>query len=103
MEVRTSHPLALQEDSWYSFLLEAVLAPEPQLEGLGKLKKYSYLIRNHTHDLLACSIVPQQTTLPRVHLEKTICHTNATFTVYGYCHTVTFSFTISTATEEMKM
>jgi hypothetical protein len=38
-----------------------------QLEEFGKLKKSNYLIRNRTHDLLACSIVPQPTiptTLP---------------------------------------
>jgi hypothetical protein len=35
------------------------------LEGLGQLKKTKYLIGNRTHDLPACSIVPQSTTLPR--------------------------------------
>jgi hypothetical protein len=35
------------------------------LEGLGKLKNPNDLIGNRTRDLPACSIVPQQTTLPR--------------------------------------
>jgi hypothetical protein len=34
-----------------------------RLEGLGKLKKI-HLIEPRTRDLPACSIVPQQTTLP---------------------------------------
>jgi hypothetical protein len=33
------------------------------LEGLGKLKKFNDLIRNETHDLPACSIMPQPITL----------------------------------------
>jgi hypothetical protein len=33
------------------------------LEGLGKLKKLSDIIRNQTRDLPACSIAPQTTTL----------------------------------------
>jgi hypothetical protein len=36
-----------------------------RLEGLGKLKKKSILSGTRTGDLLACSIVPQPTTLPR--------------------------------------
>jgi hypothetical protein len=35
------------------------------LEGLSKLKKSNDLTGNRTHDLLACSIVPQPTMLPR--------------------------------------
>jgi hypothetical protein len=35
-----------------------------RLEGLGKLKKTNDLIRIQTHDLPACSTVPQPTTLP---------------------------------------
>jgi hypothetical protein len=35
-----------------------------RLEGLGQLKKI-HLIGTRTHDLPACSIVPQPTTLPR--------------------------------------
>jgi hypothetical protein len=34
-----------------------------RLEGLGKLKKFSDLIGTRNHDLPACSIVPQPTTL----------------------------------------
>jgi hypothetical protein len=48
-----------QEDSWYSFLLEAASTPGPVwLEGLGQ-------IGNRTRDLPACSIVPQPTMLSR--------------------------------------
>jgi hypothetical protein len=36
-----------------------------RLEELGQLKKSNDLISNGTHDLPACSIVPQPTTLPR--------------------------------------
>jgi hypothetical protein len=32
-----------------------------QMEGLGKLKKFNCLNGNQTHDLPACSIVPQPT------------------------------------------
>jgi hypothetical protein len=50
-----------QRTSWNSFLLEA--ESTPGLEGLGKLKK-STSSGTRSGDLLACSIVPQQTTLP---------------------------------------
>jgi hypothetical protein len=55
------------EDSWYSFLLEAELTPRAvvRLEGLDKLEKFSDLIGIRTHDLPACSIIPQPTALPR--------------------------------------
>jgi hypothetical protein len=36
-----------------------------RLQGLGKLKKSNDLIGNRTSDLLAFSIVPQPTTIPR--------------------------------------
>jgi hypothetical protein len=36
-----------------------------RLEGLGKLKKKINRIRTRNHDLPACSMVPQQTSLPR--------------------------------------
>jgi hypothetical protein len=36
-----------------------------RLEGLGQLKKSNKVIGNQTHDLLACSTVPQPTMLPR--------------------------------------
>jgi hypothetical protein len=56
-----------QEDSCYSFLLDAEFDPRARvrLEGFGKLKKSNNLIGNGTRDLLACSIVPQPTTLSR--------------------------------------
>jgi hypothetical protein len=38
-----------------------------RLEGLGQLRKSNNLIGNRNRDLLACSIVPQPTTLPRSH------------------------------------
>jgi hypothetical protein len=40
-----------------------------QLEGIGQLKYFSDLIRNRTHDLPACSIVPQSTMLPRAFIK----------------------------------
>jgi hypothetical protein len=54
-----------QENSWYSFLLEAESTPSAivRLEGLGKLKK-STSSGTRTGDLRTCSIVPQSTTLP---------------------------------------
>jgi hypothetical protein len=36
-----------------------------QLEGSGKLKKFNDHIGAQTHDLPACSIAPQPSTLPR--------------------------------------
>jgi hypothetical protein len=57
---RAGRPLSPQEDSWYSFLLEAESTP-----GLGQFKKSIDLIGIWTRDLPACSIVPQPTTLPR--------------------------------------
>jgi hypothetical protein len=36
-----------------------------QLGGLGKLKQFNDLIRIRTRDLLACSIAPQPSMLPR--------------------------------------
>jgi hypothetical protein len=56
-----------QEDSWYSFPLEAGwVYPRAimRLEVLGKLKK-STSSGSRTGDLPACSIVPQPTVLPR--------------------------------------
>jgi hypothetical protein len=38
-----------------------------QLEGLDQLKKSNDLIGKQTHNLLACTIVPQPTTLPLAH------------------------------------
>jgi hypothetical protein len=60
----TLRPLfALQELPWCSFLLETIV----WLEGSGKLnEEVRDLIVNWTRDLLACSIVPQRTSLPRV-------------------------------------
>jgi hypothetical protein len=43
-----------------------------RLERLGKLKRFSDLIGNRTRDRPACSIVPQQTTLPRVSVQEGI-------------------------------
>jgi hypothetical protein len=55
-----------QEESLYSFLLEAESTPRAivRLEGLGKLKK-STSSGTRSGAFPACSIVPQPTTLPR--------------------------------------
>jgi hypothetical protein len=52
-------PFTPQEDSWYSLLL-GLSRPQGH-RAAGKI----YLIGTRTRDLLACSIVPQPTTLPR--------------------------------------
>jgi hypothetical protein len=44
-----------------------------RLEGLGKLKKSSDLNGNRTHDLPACSLLLQPTTLPRAFLKISPC------------------------------
>jgi hypothetical protein len=41
-----------------------------RLEGLGQLKKSNDIIVNRTRDFPACSMVPQQTTLPRSNSHK---------------------------------
>jgi hypothetical protein len=61
--------LYVQEDSWYSVLLEA--ESTPRMEGLCKLKKFND-IGNRTRELPACSIVPQPATLPRAPVENEI-------------------------------
>jgi hypothetical protein len=61
--LRAGRPLAPQENSWYSFLIEAGRPQGHSAAGLGKLKKI-HLIGTRTRDLPACSIVPQPTTLP---------------------------------------
>jgi hypothetical protein len=61
-------PAALytQEDSWYSFLLEAESTPSHSAAGMIRsIEKSSDLIGNQTRDLQACNIVPQPSTLPR--------------------------------------
>jgi hypothetical protein len=45
-----------QEDSWYSFLLEAEL--------IRSIEKSNDVVGNQTCDLPACSMVPQLVTLP---------------------------------------
>jgi hypothetical protein len=50
-----------------------------RLEGLGKSKKFKYLIGNPTCGLPACSIVSQPTTLPRAPLCRSIQNSNSTF------------------------
>jgi hypothetical protein len=55
-----------QEDSWYSYLLEADPRVIMRLEGLGQSEKSIDLIEYRTRDLPACIIVPPQpTTLQR--------------------------------------
>jgi hypothetical protein len=55
-----------QEDSWYSFLLEAGSTPQGHSAAgrIRSIKKSNDLIGNRTRDLPACSIVPQPTKLP---------------------------------------
>jgi hypothetical protein len=43
-----------------------------QLQKLGKLKKIYYLIWIQIHDLLACGIVSQPTTIPRAPKSETL-------------------------------
>jgi hypothetical protein len=66
----TSAAFYPQEDSWYSFLLEA--ESTSGLEGLGKLKK-STSSGTPTGNLPACNIVPEPTMLP-----------NAPISIYCY-------------------
>jgi hypothetical protein len=54
-----------QEDSWYSFLLEAESTPGPRCGWIRSIEKSNDHIGNRTRDLPVCSIVPQPTTLPR--------------------------------------
>jgi hypothetical protein len=59
-------PLYPQEDSWYSFLLEAESNQCHSAAGrIRSIEKCSDLIENRTRGLPACSIVPQPTTLQR--------------------------------------
>jgi hypothetical protein len=70
-----------QDDSWYSFLLQAKSTPgRGRLEGLRQLKKSNDLTGNGTHDLPACSIAYQPTTLPRI---KEPYFTNVYFGLLG--------------------
>jgi hypothetical protein len=56
--------LYLQEVSWYSFLLNVESTPDHSVAGrIRSIEKSNDLFGNQTHDLLACSIVPQPTTL----------------------------------------
>jgi hypothetical protein len=58
-------PFTSQEDSWYSFLLEAESTPGHSAAGRIRSIEKSNLFGNRTRDLQAYSIVPQPTTLPR--------------------------------------
>jgi hypothetical protein len=59
-------PFTLQEDFWYSFLLEAESTQGHRAAGrIRSIEKFNDLIGSRTRDLPACSIVPQPTTLPR--------------------------------------
>jgi hypothetical protein len=61
--------LYTQEDSWYSFLLEAGRLKGHSAAGrIRSIEKSNDLIGNQTSYLLDCSIVPQPTTLPRAML-----------------------------------
>jgi hypothetical protein len=53
-------PFTPQEDSWYSFLLEAVSSQDHNAAGwIISIEKSNGLIENRTLDLSACSIVLQ--------------------------------------------
>jgi hypothetical protein len=54
-------PFTTQENSWYSFLLEAESTPRGVvgLEKLGQPKKSNELVGNRTRDLSVCSIVKE--------------------------------------------
>jgi hypothetical protein len=59
-------PLTPQEDSWYSFPLEAESTPRHSAAGRIRWSEKSHdFIGIRTRDLPACSVVPQRTTLPR--------------------------------------
>jgi hypothetical protein len=62
MVVRLS-ALNSQENSLYSFMLEAESTPGPH--AAGRTGKANGLIGSGTSDVPACSTVPQPTTLPR--------------------------------------
>jgi hypothetical protein len=53
-----------------------------RLEGLDKWKNVNYLIENQTHYLLACSIAPQSSKLPRAPAEEfpVLCTVFAVYT-----------------------
>jgi hypothetical protein len=61
--LRAGRHFTPQENSWYSFLLEAE-STSVWLEGLGQLEKSNGLIGVRSRDLPARSKVPQPTTLP---------------------------------------
>jgi hypothetical protein len=59
-----------QEDSWYSFLLEAGSTSGPYSAGrIRSIEISSDFIGNRTRDLSACSTVPQSTMLPRAPMQ----------------------------------
>jgi hypothetical protein len=58
-------PFIPQKESWYSFMLEAESTQGYSAAGrIRSIEKTNDLVGNQTHDLPACSIVPQLTTLP---------------------------------------
>jgi hypothetical protein len=61
-------PFTPQDDSWYSFLLEAELTPGHSALGWIRSIEKIHLIGTRTCDLPACSMVPKRTTLPRAPL-----------------------------------
>jgi hypothetical protein len=63
----------LQEDSWYSFLLEAESISGHSAAGrIRSIEKSNYLNGNRIRDLPACSMVPQPTTPPRAPLARSV-------------------------------
>jgi hypothetical protein len=62
--LRAGRTLLRKNICWYSFLLEDKLIQGlVQLEGLGQLKKLNDLNGIRTRDFLACSILPQKTSV----------------------------------------
>jgi len=60
-------PLPSRKYSWYSFLLEAESTPGPQCgRKIMSTKNSEDTIENRTHDLPACSAVPQSTAPPAI-------------------------------------
>jgi hypothetical protein len=68
-----------QEDSWYSFLLEAESTQGHSAVGrIRSIGKTSDLIGNRTRLLSVCSIIPQSNTLPyaQIYFENSLLYTS---------------------------
>ena len=72
-------PLPPRIYSWYSFLLDVESAPGSPCGRIRSMKNSNDIIENRTHDLSACSAVPQPTAPPRTRRYKYIVHRINTF------------------------